>query len=99
MQHVPQLEQRQFGKNIIAVQDDDFFSGYQVGHLIYMAEWQGIQVTDVRIYNFVCQMSQSVVGSDRYRAGTISGWYAALFGYRLLPQPVGSEQAPAEKKG
>lgn len=75
-------ERRPFGKTIIEVQDDEFFNGYQVGSLLYRVT-PTHALRDTTLYDFLCNHLQAVTTTDRYRAGAISGWYAALYGYQL----------------
>lgn len=82
MSHHMQQESRQIGTTTIHVQDDEFFNGYQAGILLYHVQGTQAGFTDTEIYTFICQHSQSVQTTDRYRAGCISGWFAALYGYQ-----------------
>lgn len=82
-----QPESRQIGTTIIHTQDDEFFNGFQVGTLLYRLQASPAGFTDQSIYTFVCQHCLSVHTTNRYRAGAIAGWFAALYGYHL-PQPA-----------
>lgn len=84
--HTPQPELRIFGNTTIEVQDDEFFNGFQVGNFYFRAHKQQAELlSDAALYGFLCDVLQGVRETDRYRAGAISGWYAALYGYRLAP--------------
>lgn len=80
----PYPERRNFGNATIEVQDDEFFNGFQVGNFYFRAHKQQAELlSDAALYGFLCDVLQGVRETDRYRAGAISGWYAALYGYRL----------------
>jgi hypothetical protein len=90
-----QPERRPFGSTTIEVQDDEFFNGYQVGHFLYRTtQREKTSLTDTTIFTVLRDILQSVSHADRYRAGTISGWYAALYGYPL-PKPAPVSNPPA----
>lgn len=82
MPHHSPRESRQIGTTTIHVQDDEFFNGYQAGILLYHVQATPAGFTDMEMYAFICQQCQSVQTTDRYRAGCISGWFAALYGYQ-----------------
>ena len=82
MSHYSPRESRQIGTTTIHVQDDEFFNGYQAGTLLYRVQTAPAGFTDTEIYAFICKHSQSVQTTDRYRAGCITGWFAALYGYQ-----------------
>jgi hypothetical protein len=88
-----QPERRPFGVTTIEVADDEFFNGYQAGYLLYRITPQVGPLTDTGIYNFLCKHLSAVTTTDRFRAGVLSGWYAALYGYHM-PAPVLFHQAP-----
>ncbi len=81
------LESRQIGTTTIHVHDDEFFNGFQAGTLLYRLQALSSGFTDTEIYTFICKHSQSVATTDRYRAGSIAGWFSALYGYHA-PQPL-----------
>jgi hypothetical protein len=74
-------ERRTLGIATIEVQDEDFFDGYQAGHLSYHLDGPAAPFTDSSLYTFLWSRLLSVDASDRYRVGYISGWFAALYGY------------------
>ncbi len=82
-----QPESRQIGTTIIHVQDEEFFNGFQAGTLLYRLQASRAGFTDQQMYTFVCQHCLGVHTTDRYRAGAIAGWFAALYDYNL-PQPA-----------
>jgi hypothetical protein len=85
MRHHPHPESRPIGTTIIHVQDKEFFNGFQAGTLLYRLQASPAGFTDQQIYTFVCRHCLSVSTSDRYRAGVITGWFAALYDYHLPP--------------
>ncbi len=87
MSHSAQPEDRRIGTTTIHVQDEEFFNGFQAGTLLYRLQVSLTGFTDQGIYTFICKHSQSVATTDRYRAGVIAGWFAALYDYHL-PQPA-----------
>ena len=82
-----QAESRQIGTTIIHVQDDEFINGFQAGTFLYRLQASPAGFTDQGIYTFLCQHCLDVHTTDRYRAGAIAGWFAALYGCDL-PQPA-----------
>lgn len=86
-----QPESRPIGTTTIHVHDDEFFNGFQAGKLLYHLQDTSSGFTDTEIYTFICKHSQSVQTTDRYRAGCISGWFAALYDYQ---QPALSPLVP-----
>jgi|GraSoi_2013_60cm_1033757.scaffolds.fasta_scaffold18919_2 hypothetical protein len=93
-----QPERRQFGITTIEVQDDEFFNGLQTVHLLHRVTPCTIPLIDSVIYTFLCQHLQGVTTTDRYRAGVISGWYAAIYGYHLsAPVPASGALSPREQ--
>src|SRR5258708_21612451 len=87
MPNQSQPENRQIGTTMIHVEDDEFFNGFQAGSLLYCLQASRAGFTDREIYTFICTHSQGVHTTDRYRAGSIAGWFAALYGYHA-PQPA-----------
>ena len=93
-----QPERRRFGITNIEVQDDEFFNGFQTGHLLHRVTPYTTPLTDSFIYTFLCQQLQGVTTTDRYRAGVISGWYADIYGYHLSsPVPASGALSPREQ--
>jgi hypothetical protein len=93
-----QTESRQIGTTTIHVQDDEFFNGFQAGTLLYRLQVSPTGFADHEIYTFICKHSQDVHTTDRYRAGAIAGWFAALYGYRLS-QPAPCIRYRIQNKG
>ncbi|HEU5375450.1 MAG TPA: hypothetical protein VFV38_08430 [Ktedonobacteraceae bacterium] len=92
-------ESRQIGTTMIHVQDEDFFNGFQVGTLLYRLQVSPAGFSDQDIYTLICKHSQDIHTTDRYRAGAIAGWFAALYDYHLpsgasLPLTSPTQEAP-----
>jgi hypothetical protein len=85
MRHHPHPESRQIGTTIIHVQDDEFFNGFQAGTLLYRLQASPAGFTDQGMYTFLVRYCLDIHTGDRYRAGAIAGWFAALYGFHLPP--------------
>jgi len=95
MPQTTQSESRQVGTTTIHVYDDEFFNGFQSGILLYRLQTRPSGFTDTGIYAFICKHSQGVHTTDRYRAGSIAGWFAALYGYHApLSLVAPTQEAP-----
>ena len=64
----------------ISVASEEFSKGYQEGYLHFIEHDQGNPLTDVDVYNFLIRNILNVLVTDRFKAGYIAGWSAALHG-------------------
>jgi len=68
------------GPTDIAVIDQDFGAGYQDGYLRFIDHYQDKPLTEAEVYGFLVRNLLDVITTDRYRAGYVVGWCAALHG-------------------
>ncbi len=73
------LEEKPVGNITIAVQDDEFFDGYQAGYLCFRTHYQRKTLTEGDMRSFLVHSYFQGSTSERYNIGYITGWYAALF--------------------
>ncbi len=73
------LEENPVGNITIAVQDEEFFDGYQSGYLCFRTHYQGKMLTEGDIHSFLVHNFFAGNTTERYNIGYITGWYAALF--------------------
>lgn len=66
------------GTTPVSVTDEEFSKGYQEGYQRFIECHQGNPLTDVDVYSFLIRNILDILTSDRYRAGYIMGWSAAL---------------------
>ena len=66
------------GSTDIAVTDHDFSTGYQEGYERFLERYHGNPLTDLEDYGFLIRNTLDVLTTDRYRAGYVLGWCAAL---------------------
>ncbi len=57
---------------------EDFSKGYKEGYLRFIKHYQNNPLTDVDVCRFLIRNTLDILTSDRYRAGYIMGWSAAL---------------------
>jgi hypothetical protein len=68
------------GNTTLLVEDDEFGNGYQVGYLRYITEYKEMLLSDSQVYHFMMQTCLDVSHTDRWNAGVVSGWVAAMHG-------------------
>jgi hypothetical protein len=66
------------GQGCIVMTSEDFVNGYQAGHLSYMLEARTVMVTDEALMTLIADRFANKDQSERYNAGYIVGWLAAL---------------------
>jgi len=66
------------GSTDITVTDHDFSTGYQEGYERFLERYHGKPLTDLEVYGFLVRNTLDVLTTDRYRAGYVLGWCAAL---------------------
>jgi hypothetical protein len=66
------------GSTDITVTDHDFSTGYQDGYARFLERYHGKPLTDLEVYGFLVRNTLDVLTTDRYRAGYVVGWCAAL---------------------
>lgn len=66
------------GSTDIAVTDHDFSTGYQEGYKRFLERYQGKPLSDLEVYGFLVRNTLDVLTTDRYCAGYVLGWCAAL---------------------
>ena len=76
-------ERRPFGRTTIEVANDEFFNAFQVGNLLFRTRPQE-PLTESALYTFLWDTLRTD-STDRHKAGAISGWFAALYGYHIAP--------------
>ncbi len=64
----------------ISVENEEFSKGYQEGYLRFTEHYQSKPLTDANVYGFLARNIYDTMTTDRYRAGYIVGWCAALHG-------------------
>jgi hypothetical protein len=84
------LETKPIGNITIAVQDDEFFDGYQTGYLHFRTCCQGATLSEGDMCLFLTRNYFDGGSTERYNIGYITGWFAALF----TTEP---ERAPANR--
>jgi hypothetical protein len=73
------VEEKIVGNITIAVQDDEFFDGYQAGYLRFRTHYQGKTLSEGDMRLFLARKYFDGSSTTRYNVGYITGWYAALF--------------------
>lgn len=73
------LEEKSIGNITVAVQDDEFFDGYQAGYLRFRTHYQGKTLSEGDMRMFLARNYFDGSATTRYNVGYITGWYAALF--------------------
>ncbi len=66
------------GETHIEVTDQELNAGYQAGYQRFLTHFRTTLLTDNQIYGFLATNIYDCFHSDRYRAGYILGWCAAL---------------------
>jgi len=66
------------GRTFIALTDDEFSNGFQVGYLHFKKDFQEKCLTDSFLYNVLAQNIIDVHRKDRCNAGYILGFIIAL---------------------
>src|SRR5436853_4301661 len=67
----------QLGRTLIALTDDEFSNGFQVGYLHFKKDFQGKRMTDSFLYNVLAQNIIDVHRQDRCNAGYSLGFITA----------------------
>ncbi len=78
------------GTTTVDLSSEDFSRGYQEGYLRFTTYYQGKPLTDADVYGFLARNIYDSMTTDRYRAGYIMGWSAALHGQGRPGPTVGS---------
>jgi hypothetical protein len=79
----------------------DFFNGYQFGYRYYVTTCRHLPILDTGMYEFLMKTMSNVKHSNRWKAGVLVGWIAALLDYEegqtVQTDPlvtVGNEETP-----
>ncbi len=66
------------GPTPVEVASQDFSLGYQEGYLRFTDHYQNKHLTDLDVFNFMFRNILDGMTTERYRAGYVMGWNAAL---------------------
>ncbi len=77
------------GATHIDVADQEFSTGYQEGYQRFTEHYQDKPLTDANVYGFLARNLYDCMTTDRYRAGYIVGWCAALHGQGYARPTIG----------
>jgi hypothetical protein len=87
----------QLGSIPIQVTDSEFSIGFQVGYLAFKTDFQDQPTADELLYTIIAQTFIDVHYTDRYHAGYLVGFMAALC--EQPPVPAHSQHQKAEAQG
>ena len=73
----------------ILLTDERFLEGYHTGYRRYQVVSQGYLTGDEQVGAFLLESLVKSLLPDRYNAGFVTGWYAALFGETEQPVVIG----------
>ncbi len=86
------------GNTAIEVADQELSTGYQEGYLRFTELYHDKPLRDTDVYGFLARTMYDYTTSDRYRAGYIVGWCAALHGQGHPGATIGYYVADARQK-
>ena len=86
---------RLVGTLSITMRDGEFITGYEAGYERYLLLYRHAAISDNGVYAFLAKELSDLTHQDRYHAGFITGWYAALYGQteHMATMPVLEEEA------
>ena len=85
----PMMDVLPIGTLYILLKDERFLEGYHTGYRRYRAVYQGSLMGDEEAGAFLLESLVKSLLPDRYNAGFVTGWYAALFGETEQPIVIG----------
>jgi hypothetical protein len=73
------MRELSIGTLSVTVSDEHFMQGYQAGSTRYQQVYHKSALSERGVYAILMQRITDSTKQDRYNAGFITGWYAALF--------------------
>jgi hypothetical protein len=74
----------------LLVNEDEFYNGSLAGYLFFRVKYPGNPLTETDIWNLLMQTLLDVQHLDSWKAGYVTGWYAALFEHERPRQVPGA---------
>jgi len=84
-----------FGNGYILITNEEFASGYQAGHLAFMAERRSIPCSDEELTALFLKRLEDMAYTSLYGMGFLVGWLTTLANKGLKPSALDMVTAPS----